>query len=260
MNGELALSVVLVTYGNVYLAGGEDTAPPALIGTHPACTFVRAIEFVDQEGNVRASDPAQWFALLRAAGARRLWLRPLPPTGDLPAHVAEAFSGGVARGIEVECEDRAELWVGAWRFGPGQRWSVRYGAIPLSAPTRLEVISLERIERCLARDVEQARVFAERAALSHWSSIFAQALELLRHSSETIPSAYLPETGFPPRARRLIEAADRAWVFGGMGSWNDLWFPQRDLQQEYEVITAALYDAVVRAIVGAANSFGLEPG
>jgi hypothetical protein len=47
--------------------------------------------------------------------------------------------------------------------------------------------------------------------------------------------------------------ASQAWVFGGMGSWNDLGFPDAADNDRYRAVTAGLYDAVLGAIAAAAN-------
>ena len=64
-----------------------------------------------------------------------------------------------------------------------------------------------------------------------------------------------------PEAVRLLSACGKAWVFGGMMSWNDNPHSLPDDPQEriaveadYDRVTAALYIVVSRAIVAAANS------
>ena len=52
--------------------------------------------------------------------------------------------------------------------------------------------------------------------------------------------------------------ATRAWVFGGMGSWNDLVFAARTEEDEYNRLSAKLYLAVLGAFVAAVNA-DLEP-
>jgi hypothetical protein len=39
-----------------------------------------------------------------------------------------------------------------------------------------------------------------------------------------------------------------------MGSWNDLGFAERDVESEYEQVSRALFAAVRRACVAAANA------
>jgi hypothetical protein len=51
----------------------------------------------------------------------------------------------------------------------------------------------------------------------------------------------------------LLEACQTAWVFGGMGSWNDLWFEGED-QGIYERVSERLFEAVNAGIEQAATS------
>ena len=54
-------------------------------------------------------------------------------------------------------------------------------------------------------------------------------------------------------ARRVLAAARRAWVFGGMGWWNDVSFEDDALLKDYESVSVDLYSAVVDAIAAAAG-------
>ncbi len=47
--------------------------------------------------------------------------------------------------------------------------------------------------------------------------------------------------------------AQKAWVFGGMGSWNDLWF-EGEAQGEYDRVSDRLFQTVNEAIRAAANT------
>ncbi|GAB3914442.1 hypothetical protein GCM10011575_44990 [Microlunatus endophyticus] len=51
-----------------------------------------------------------------------------------------------------------------------------------------------------------------------------------------------------------MAAGSRAWVFGGMGSWNDLGFPDEGVEQDYEQLSSTLFAAVLTAITTATNS------
>jgi hypothetical protein len=53
-------------------------------------------------------------------------------------------------------------------------------------------------------------------------------------------------------SRLLADMVQAAWVFGGMGSWNDLW-PPDGTQEEYEHLTTELFGAVMLALVAAAS-------
>jgi hypothetical protein len=62
-----------------------------------------------------------------------------------------------------------------------------------------------------------------------------------------------PSSFLPPYAEDLLAAAQWAWVFGGMGSWNDMSF-EGDDSTEYAQLTQELYAAVNEAVVVATNA------
>jgi hypothetical protein len=47
----------------------------------------------------------------------------------------------------------------------------------------------------------------------------------------------------------------QSYVFGGMGSWNDMGFQKPETQKEYERVSKELYEAVKFATTMASNSF-----
>ncbi|MCC6412891.1 MAG: hypothetical protein IT270_14600 [Saprospiraceae bacterium] len=55
-------------------------------------------------------------------------------------------------------------------------------------------------------------------------------------------------------ALQLLYAADSAWVFGGMGSWNDQSFEDKEVNGRYERLSALLYNAINGAIMAAVNN------
>ena len=57
----------------------------------------------------------------------------------------------------------------------------------------------------------------------------------------------------PLDARQILGAAQAAWVFGGMGSWNDLGF-EGHAQDEYTALSDELFSLLNQAICEAANS------
>jgi len=57
----------------------------------------------------------------------------------------------------------------------------------------------------------------------------------------------------PGVAEALLDSAQSAWVFGGMGSWNDLGFEGVE-QQEYDRVSQQLFSALNETIQIAANA------
>ena len=56
-------------------------------------------------------------------------------------------------------------------------------------------------------------------------------------------------------ARQLLATASHAWVFGGMGSWNDVALTD---DERYKPVTAELFEAVLEAVVAATNAPTVE--
>ena len=58
-------------------------------------------------------------------------------------------------------------------------------------------------------------------------------------------------------AQRLFSASYNGWVFGGMGSWNDMYFEPKSENARYYSISSDLYSAINDAVQQATWSFGL---
>ena len=85
---------------------------------------------------------------------------------------------------------------------------------------------------------------------------FSTAIEVLNdptpltkvYHSDISPPGYLSR-----EAQALLAAAQAAWVFGGMGSWNDLRFDGDD-QRTYDFLSNQLYTLLITAIIQATNA------
>jgi len=53
--------------------------------------------------------------------------------------------------------------------------------------------------------------------------------------------------------------AVKAWVFGGVGSWNDVYYQDPEAAAEYAAVSRNLYGAVLLALVASVNS-EIHPG
>jgi hypothetical protein len=116
---------------------------------------------------------------------------------------------------------------------------------------------LDGAAQALQSALEDIAAFATAAGADGWTeSAFTPALELLdgkrgvdpdRSRLDFKPFVRTPLTG------RVLNAAMAAWVFGGMGSWND---QALEPKEEYERVSGALYAAVHRAIAAAVNGNG----
>ncbi|NOZ12315.1 MAG: hypothetical protein GXO69_01550 [Acidobacteria bacterium] len=88
-----------------------------------------------------------------------------------------------------------------------------------------------------------------------FTQCFADALETLDSDGKKLHGYHkdLAHPGYlSDQARAILDACQRAWVFGGMGSWNDMWFDGNE-QKEYEKVSDRLFKVLNQAISEAAN-------
>jgi hypothetical protein len=88
----------------------------------------------------------------------------------------------------------------------------------------------------------------------HWSDNFEVARKILFDFEPVESDEFIPYGLYENESRQLIEAAFNSWVFGGMGSWDDLAFSGDD-QDEYQFLSQDLYDAICTSFVSAVNSY-----
>jgi hypothetical protein len=251
MNGELAQSIALVAHGNAFL-GGLLADPPALERSNTAFRYVGSVEF---RGDASFDGTARWFTWLREQGATRLRLV-VPPSNPTLAGFANGLPSAVATGRED--------WVGNHTVNdqdaPDRRiWGVVYAPHDPVAPG--EPPTLHDAADELGSVLDEASAFANaNDELTGYGDLLRDARREL--DAPAPRPAYhddlLPDGGYDLRARQVVAAATHGWVFGGMGTWNDAGPAPGPRREEYDRLTRRFFEAVVRAIVAATNSF--DPG
>jgi hypothetical protein len=270
MHGELAQLVALAAHGSAFVARTQDDPPPELFPESTVFRFTNSVEFRRRTSRLAVLSEevlvghacAPWYADLRNRDATVVRLcrsRLTPRNRILPSHIEAGFSGGLDVGILVRFSDRRrELWTGHWDVSepnhPGQRiWRVRFSGVGTSARVQEgpEVLSAaRRLEAALEASVS---LVAGRRHFDYWENTFRHAKECLSSPAPVIPfhPDLLPSAGYSLDARRLLAAAASAWVFGGMGSWNDVNLVD---DADYKSITKELFEAVMQAVVAATNA------
>lgn len=269
MNGELAQAICLASHGSCWLARAGHSEPPALERENSTFQFVGSVEFHLSAGSsaqgFRADTVTDWLLQLRDRQAERLWLviPEAKPVADLGQPVDEHMLAGFANAgrwsLVTTGGRQPEEWRASWSVGdrnaPGHRiWSVRYEGVyaDRAAPQRPD---LRGATAQLTTALEAARDFAMRQAMDTWPAWFERALTVsddIPYHPDMLPSAYTSE------ARHLAAMAAQADVFGGMGSWNDVFFAD-NAAAEYEAVSRNLYNAVQLALVASVNdSFAVE--
>ena len=117
--------------------------------------------------------------------------------------------------------------------------------------TDLELASM-RLRSALG----QIHRFSEKHNCGGFTACFTRAMETLdshgakRHGyhNDLVVNGVVPEL-----ATCLLDACQSAWVFGGMGSWNDMSFEGAD-QAEYDRLSEELFSILNETIQTAANA------
>lgn len=265
MDTALAQIITFVAFGNAFLAG-SDSDTPKLEPSHSTLKFVRSLSFVRQgEAGAMPMEPEQWFADLRVRRTRRLRLARMLRSLDLPSHIAVSFANGGDYVIEAEAPSAWEIWVPRWRASGApaadvKPWDVEYFGYPIPGPAGTVPVSLGVAAANLGSCLKSAQEFAERVGAEPWQKVFRAASASLASTDLTVSwhPDMVPPGAYGLDARRLFAAASASWVFGGMGSWNDMGFSDASTQREYSELTANLYDAVMDALVTAASTLPFE--
>lgn len=268
MNGELDQLIVLATHGTEWLQAPDGPAPE-LDQTHLSFRFVRSVRFTMDGGWLRrgrtATGVAGWLDGLRRRGVTRLWLA-MPPEQEqarvrhgMPEHMLAGFANAGSWFLLGPADGFVEGWAASWEVGarddPAQRiWDITYRGSTLAGATEAPGPGVPAARDALLAALTATRSFAHAHDLTSWAGLFGQALELLDPAAPDPQLADMVPAGWPPAARRLAAASAASWVFGGMGSWNDLGFSGSEDNVEYERCSAELYRAVLDGLVASTNA------
>ncbi len=270
MQTSIAQIVALTIYGNAFLVRA-DTAT----GFYPGNSTFRSCEIVNfidlpKEGTESlkepfAVNPFDWFEGLKREGVKQLRMT-YGASGQ--THSADrmlvGFVGGGGRWlIEAQHSGLSDLWESRWHLGDRTRpdkkiWRVTYARIARrQSQNRAQGLeNLELLSKELECQLTELEEFAHSQKLVDFAKLFGSVRSRL-HSESPAPGLYhadlIRPDLLPVAACQLLAACQDAWVFGGMGSWNDQSFDPIT-QLRYEALSEQLYQLLNRAIVAAANS------
>lgn len=231
------------------------------------CAFVRFVDgkrrgLFRRAGKLISPDPNAWIERNTAFGhGARVHVVPRNDP-NIPDRHSVGFVGGGPRWlIEIVGAQTSELWESDWAVidqnAPEQRiWGVQYvrladawqGEAPAHRPLSAIRADLEEVLPTIAE-------FAKDHELENFSESFAQSVALLQPDGPA-RSAYhadlAPKGLLSDDAERLLAAAQTAWVFGAMGSWNDVWF-EGDWAT-YTELSDKLFSLLIEGAAAATNS------
>ncbi len=276
MQGTIAQTIALITWGNAALGGTPPFDPAGFYPGNSAFAFCEYVKFVHlKRGGEKwletdyAFDPIVWFTRMKEDGVSSLRMTYGPSGGKKVGddHVTDrmlvGFVGGGGRWlIEAVRPKGSDYWEARWEVGDRDRedrriWRVSYGRIAANAPSSSgSRANAEEIRARLAVNLQRIAEFARTHRQDGFAKAFESALACLS-SDEPLGGVYhtdiAPPGSLPKVEAQLLGAAQSAWVFGGMGSWNDIRFDGAD-QTQYDELSEELYGLLNASIVTAANS------
>lgn len=270
MNGELLQLITLTAFGNAALFqrlhGLPDTERlPATHFQNGVLSFDGSGVLRDKDGkrvnishsdNIRAFD--EWIQYLADDEAQRLSLSLVCELGSLPVWAASAFTSFYRQSIiVVEYKDHTAAWTPHRTFNESLRQSVltiSYQSKPVILMK--DNVDLVECKQRLRTVLSRAADFATRGGGKHWAEIFHKALLCLETEVTAAGWDAFPTQGYSLDAWQLLRSVSVAWVFGGMGSWND-WVPHSSYpaRESDNTIDDDLYFCLIDCLVAATNSF-----
>lgn len=257
---EITQLVSLITYANVHLQGEELNFDLERSITE----YCLGCEFVMQPpgeiaGSMRVnfSNPIKWFNYLKDKEAKRVRLHYRASNQfGLPDHITVAFVGGGSQWfIEVIYREVSDLYSSGHQ-GTSQPWKTQFIRMKRGLESFEDSsTSVDEARNRLDRVLENLVSFSSKFEYTqHWAENFRRSKQTLTEYEPSESDDFIPYGLYSRQARQLLETAFRSWVFGGMGSWNDLGFNAVD-QDKYHKLSEELYEAICSAIVSAINSY-----
>lgn len=261
MNIEIIQSGLFTAYGNAYINGKNVSFDK----NHPMGHNYRNIKFVRKIPELEplskldliANNPNEWFKFLNKNKFSRLYLSyDLSTHPKLKDHISAAFIGGGSQwNILAEKDETYDLWKIVNKAEQGESMTFYHLILENINLGVLKFPSLETSKLYLKEILTDLVKFTEKSELPNWLNVFQEAINYLSNENpdELLDENLLPNDCFSREAKQILAACDHAWVFGGMGSWNDV-VNVYDYNL-YNRLTANLYDSICKAYVSAINSY-----
>jgi len=268
MNGPIAQLVALTCHANFFIERGSVTSK--FFPDNSTCRYCDRITFVEMKSRglgkpterTVAENPDDWFKVLIAGAA---WsVRVIREAANNPL-ISDRLSAGFVGGggqwmLAVSYPTGvSDYWLPRWEVWNQQAakqriWRVTYGLVARDQTRPPADPDYSHAKAAFEAALTRIHAFSLKHNCDGFTECFARAIQSL--SDESSAHGYykdLYELGsLTKSAEAMLDAAQSAWVFGGMGSWNDMGFDGEE-QQEYEAASDQLFSAINNAICVATN-------
>jgi len=257
MQGGIAQTIGLVLAVNARKRGMSAAGWPDG-SIYKFCNRVRFVGrastgFLGLGKSVEIDNPGRWLETM-PGGMERAQLSVLPRNDpNIPDRESVGFANGGPLFLAQIVADRVESWCGDWEVtNPSDEERRRnISDTPIVAFSK----SIDAVRNELGIVLDDAIRFSEKHNMGFADS-FAAARNALGESAPLAGFYHadmIPEGLLPLAYLQLFSCAARAWVFGGMGSWNDVCF-EGDEQTGYRHLSDSLFSAIVDGLVLSTNA------
>jgi hypothetical protein len=272
MQTELAQIISLTSYGNEFIRTGqipENYFPINTVFQH--CNSVDFWEFKKsflsskQTERMVAKNPIEWFKLLKKEGCVNLRLYYIPAKKNEfgPEYNLAGFVGGAGTWlIETNFGKYSHYWQKRWQgtqkdAPDGKIWGVNYARVVKKLPPANQQMNVEGTKLLLEGTLNELVNFCFEQDLGHWRDTFQKAQKILSDPAPNVLYYHqdlIVIKNYSLDAQQLLFGASEAWVFGGMGWWNDMGFNEKDIQEKYLLLSQQLYERILESIIATSNS------
>lgn len=281
MNGPLAQIVSITAHANAEIESTSSTTYSLNNSTAQFCRKIKYIDWVKKQGLLSlfkvqkkhvekplANDFLSWINFLKIENVKQLFHHYIPSENpQISDRMTAGFVGGGGRWlIEAWKGNSSDYWEAKWEVTDHDAedrriWTVTYARISRNDIVRKNMHSgLSGITDKLKNAILACKTFSESHQLEGWKEYFVNALDCLECGNTNLKTIYhkdiIPLSKYSDEAKRILFSVQSAWVFGGMGSWNDMMFENND-QNLYEMISDQLFKALCEAIPHATNEYEL---
>ncbi|HNP49921.1 MAG TPA: hypothetical protein PKL85_13845 [Bacteroidia bacterium] len=271
MTGTLAQLIVLATYGNQFLRTGEINT--AFYPDNSTFLNSESVDFREMTKRFILSgfsekticrNPGEWLNLLKKEKTQKLHLffRASEDQSKGPDYKLAGFIGGGGNWmLEQICDGYSYYWQAKWTYNNSssdqdKRWIVSYARFSQKIKSSNYNQSEERIRDNFRVALSDISSFASLQNFHGWSNTFQKALYELSNLSPGENYYYkdlVPSGDFSVASRQLLYSAAMAWVFGGMGSWNDINLEKKEDEERYDELSAKLYQCITESVLAVVN-------
>lgn len=265
MNGTLVQIISITAFGNEFLRNGKLTEFYPENSSFQFCHFVDFREIKKKnflslnKEIVCAENPLYWFKYIKEKGCIKLRL--FYQTERENDHKLAGFVGGGGNWfIETIFPNYSDFWISNWNHDNDlneKPWLVTYGKAIKKQPTINQQFDLKKTRDELKNILEKITDFAFKKTTENWGNIFEKAKKTLNSENpenDFYHTDLINIKEYELKNRQLLLSASKAFVFGGMGSWNDMGFENEETNKIYNELSTELYNSLNKSIICAINN------